>query len=294
MGGARTDGGVDVSVIIPALEATPHVLNLVRLLAAQEQAFTFEILLVLNHAPRETGVELPPCARLLFCETPGSFAARNAGIAEARGNVLAFLDGDVMPEKTWMQEGHEAAWALGFRAMIAGAVTAYHERRTPVSIYEAAFYYRQDKYVERGFASPINFWVPRAAIETIGNFDESLFAASGVDFSRRAAAAGIGLAFAKDAIVYHPMRTGFFDLMRRERRAAGALANMARVGRGEGWATSPGIGEESALFGWRWRYLRTHYSGREALALKAIAVSSLIVRTVERLRVAAGKKPMVH
>lgn len=284
-------GAIEVSVIIPALAATPHALRMATLLAEQEQDFPFEVLLVLNHEERRIEVELPDRVRILFCLTPGSYAVRNTGIAAAQGRVIAFMDSDVVPHAHWLSEGYIASKTLDFRAMVAGAVKPYHERRTAAGVYEGAFYYRQDEYVKAGFAGPANFWVPRTLIDTVGAFDESLFAASSHDFCWRAIAADYGLAFSEQAVVYHPTRTSFLDLMRREKRAAGAHVLLQRRGL-IGRRAAPGLGEEARTYMFRRRYLAQFYPG--SAALQGIALASFAVRFAERLRVMAGGRPVAH
>ncbi|TVR66476.1 MAG: glycosyltransferase family 2 protein [Candidatus Competibacteraceae bacterium] len=44
-------------------------------------------------------------ARIVVCPTPGAYAARNAGIAAARGEVLAFTDADRIPDRNWIRAG---------------------------------------------------------------------------------------------------------------------------------------------------------------------------------------------
>src|SRR5712691_696604 len=41
--------------------------------------------------------------RYLFEPQPGLSYARNAGIREARGDIIAFMDDDVIVEPTWLQ-----------------------------------------------------------------------------------------------------------------------------------------------------------------------------------------------
>lgn len=66
----------------------------------------FEILLVLDGAAGETLVadlrRRYPAVRLVLGAVPNYFAEKNAGVAAARGAIVAFLDGDCVPDPTWL------------------------------------------------------------------------------------------------------------------------------------------------------------------------------------------------
>gem|GEM_PF-2169108 len=49
-----------------------------------------------------------PSVRMVLCETPGLSAARNRGIRESRGAVVAFIDDDARPHASWCASTLEA------------------------------------------------------------------------------------------------------------------------------------------------------------------------------------------
>ncbi len=66
-------------------------------------ADAFEIVIVDNDAPAPTPpLALPGNARVVPCPAPGSYAARNAGAAAARGSWLVFSDADCRPAPGWL------------------------------------------------------------------------------------------------------------------------------------------------------------------------------------------------
>jgi glycosyltransferase involved in cell wall biosynthesis len=46
-----------------------------------------------------------PMVRWLYEPTPGSYAARNTGIAAVRRRILAFTDSDCLPPADWLEHG---------------------------------------------------------------------------------------------------------------------------------------------------------------------------------------------
>ncbi|MER6942749.1 glycosyltransferase [Nonomuraea sp. NPDC000554] len=86
-----------VSVIVPAYGGQDQ-LNLV-LAALDRQTYPAElteIIVVDNGSSPPLTLPSGSAARLLVCEQPGRAAARNAGLAEASGDVIHWLDSDVV------------------------------------------------------------------------------------------------------------------------------------------------------------------------------------------------------
>ena len=84
------------SVIIPTFNRADLVLNAV--ISVLEQTFSnYEVVVVDDGSTDETRALLQPYAdriRYFYQENAGVSAARNRGIAESRGEYLAFLDSD--------------------------------------------------------------------------------------------------------------------------------------------------------------------------------------------------------
>jgi glucosyl-dolichyl phosphate glucuronosyltransferase len=91
-------------------------------------AVDWEVLVVDNNSSdrtsdvvRSTSERYPGRFRYLFEPQPGKSRALNAGIREARGNLLAFIDDDVVVEPTWLQN-LTAALNKGECAGVAGSI----------------------------------------------------------------------------------------------------------------------------------------------------------------------------
>src|SRR3954453_18381406 len=106
------DSGVakpDVTVALPTYRREGLARTLIGL-AAQAPSFTFEVVVVDNDADRfaETIVQSHatqiPATEVRYVVEPrtGSSHARNAGIAAARADVIAWLDDDVEPQPAWL------------------------------------------------------------------------------------------------------------------------------------------------------------------------------------------------
>lgn len=106
---------MDVSVVVPARNAAATLPETLRALAAQELDGGYEVILVDDGSTDATGALASAAgARVVRHEQArGSAAARNAGVAVASANVLAFTDADCAPAPGWL--------AAGLRALAGGA-----------------------------------------------------------------------------------------------------------------------------------------------------------------------------
>lgn len=106
-----TRGEVDISVVIPAYNSRATIVQCLEALARQDFSGRYEVIVV--DSSSDGTAELVnrrfPSVRLIHLEQralPGR--ARNRGVAEARGAVVAFTDADCLPEPDWLRRHYEA------------------------------------------------------------------------------------------------------------------------------------------------------------------------------------------
>ena len=97
------------SVIVPTFDRARHLDSCLAGIARQTMsADEFEVLVVDNGSTDDTGdviarwAAVRPGLRGVEAPIPGVSRARNVGIREARGDLLAFLDDDTIPEPGWL------------------------------------------------------------------------------------------------------------------------------------------------------------------------------------------------
>jgi GT2 family glycosyltransferase len=153
----------------------------------------------------------------------GSYAARNAGIAAARGEILLFTDSDCVADPGWVCEAlsfletHPEAPRIGGRIDIAPS-----PRPTVADVYEAAFAFPQEKYVAAGWAPTANMGTWRRVLDAVGPFDDAHYSGGDKEWGLRAEAAGFPIGYAGRAAVTHPPRSAG-EILRKRRRIAGAM-----------------------------------------------------------------------
>jgi glycosyltransferase involved in cell wall biosynthesis len=100
------EAAIDVSVVVPFYNAERSIEDCIAALRAQTLAPPcYEIIMVDNNST-DGSVDLVrkyPDVRLLSEKKQGSYAARNRGVAAARGAIVAFTDADCVPSREWLE-----------------------------------------------------------------------------------------------------------------------------------------------------------------------------------------------
>jgi glycosyltransferase involved in cell wall biosynthesis len=223
-----------VSVIIPALDAEVFLPSCLDALRVQDTDASFEILVVDNGSrDRTCDLALEHGVQLLHEPLPTSYAARNRGVAAARGEVLAFLDADCIPGHDWIRQGLSALASSGEDTIVAGAIAVTTgDRPTFCERYDQVKYLRQDRAVsERTAAATANLWVRKDLLERLSGFDASLPSGGDEDFCLRARKLGARIVYGPEARVSHPARGRFSGLARKSFRIGRGCAARARKDR---------------------------------------------------------------
>jgi len=210
-----------VSVIVPHYEDLAG-LDLC-LAALGRQSYprdAFEIIVADNASP--VGAEAVTAAiagraRLVVVTEKGAGPARNGGAALATGRLLAFTDSDCRPDPDWLIHGVSALSDHDFVGGRVRVVVDDVETMTPTEAFEYVFAFNNQRYVTReGFTVTANLFCPRDLFEKVGGFRVGV--SEDVDWSRRATEAGYRLGYAPDAIVGHPARRNWSELVKKWRR----------------------------------------------------------------------------
>jgi len=214
---------VAVSVVIPVHGDRGGLARTLDCLAAQDFTDPVEVLVVDNgDNPGLDGVvHGRPAVRVLIESRPGSYAARNRALLDARGSVLAFTDADCLPRPGWLGAGVRALAAAGPDAFVGGRIVVDPgPRPAAAALWDSVSGLRQQDYVADGWAATANLFVSRSTIDRVGPFAADMRSTGDREWGVRATDAGVRAVFAEDAVLDHPARADLAEVRRKLRRTA--------------------------------------------------------------------------
>lgn len=228
------------SVVVPVYQhwsLVPKLLDcLERQVFPQER---FETILVDNGSSDLTLPEkMSLQTRVLRCDRPGSYAARNHGVSHASGAWLVFTDADCLPSPEWLQALDDAAKRMSDNdILLAGAVemVAASDRPGSYEIFDIVKGIPQSRYVSRGYAATANLAVPRTIFDKLNGFDDKRFSGGDADFCRRAGNQGHAIAYVPEARVDHPARVTWQEIATKARRIKGGQLTAGARSRRNTW-----------------------------------------------------------
>lgn len=196
-----------ISVVVPAYNRPDGLKALLDALAEQSYPpYRFEVLICDDGsmpplAERVAVKEFPFSVRFLRDYNQGPATARNRGLKEARGSLVAFTDDDCLPAESWLEA---IATALG----AAQSVAVHGPTRSSVPPIEPFIH---SIHIDRihGVATA-NFAARKERLLSVGGFDETFTVPyfEDEDLSRRMQEKFGAFAWAEGMQVDHPPRPG--------------------------------------------------------------------------------------
>jgi glycosyltransferase involved in cell wall biosynthesis len=201
-----------VSVVVPTRGRAAYLEVTLDSLLAQRTGAEHEIVVVDDGAADATAAVVgarPGVRHVAHGETRGLNAARNTGLREARADLIAFVDDDVLVPPGWIDALVEGAARHPRAEAFGGPIRARFEGRTPrgcgreeppITTLDLGL-----EDCEAPVAWGANFAVRRSAVERIGSFDERIVRPHGdeEEWLERLTAAGGTIVYLAEAGLDH-------------------------------------------------------------------------------------------
>ena len=216
-----------ISVIVPVWNDERRIGQCIEALKRQSLGSDlFEIIIVNNGSTDSTAAVVSSYAGvvLLHEPNPGSYTARNTGLAHARGEYVAFTDADCIPQRDWLELGLRAVQGRTDIGIVAGRIVFCEPTGTYSRAclnYDRHLSLRQEDYARDGLAITANWFSRRSILLENGGFDATMRSGGDHALSRRVSKGGLRTIYLSTAAVAHPPRTNVTEIAARARRLVG-------------------------------------------------------------------------
>jgi glycosyltransferase involved in cell wall biosynthesis len=203
-----------VSVIIPVYNAEKNISPLIEsLLDLDYPKELLEIIIVDNNSSDRSKeiVKKYPVKLLGEKNIQSSYAARNKGLRNSKGVVLAFTDADCIVKDSWLKKGIECL-QNGGGDIIIGEVE-------PQIDHELNIFEKYD--IITSFNHSCKTWnliTKKTVFDKVGLFNEILISGGDTEWGERSKKIGLRIFHCKQAVVLHPLRTNYTSLLNKQIR----------------------------------------------------------------------------
>lgn len=284
-----------ISIVIPVWNGETRIAATLDALSRQTAPDNLFEVIVVDNGSTDSTVDIIrryPFATLLSEPQPGSYRARNRGVAVARGEYILFTDGDCIPVPEWVEEALKEIEKDPGIGIWAGQIRMFME---PGAAFFSARYenlingFNQKRNTQAGSCVTANWLCRRDTLLAVGGFDDAALSGGDIDCSNRFLAAGHQICYAPSMIVGHPTRANLGELARKRRRVVGGrwkLRGISQKGvlKGAAMLTRESLGQVKWIF-------RSDVENWTKPGVVLIVLFLLLVSYYELIRLASGKLP---
>ncbi len=224
-----------VSVIIPVYNGEKYIKQCLDSLSMQTlPAEQYETIIV-DNGSSDTSVQIAESydVKLLKESKRGSYAARNKGIKNSLGDIIAFTDVDCIAAKDWLEQAVKYYDDNNDVEIIAGRVEFFSDQMLSVwGSFDKNTFLNQEYAIKTGSAKTANMFVKKMLFNKVGLFDDSLFSGGDVHWTAKAFINSANIHYHPESIVYHPIRNNYKEVG----------SKCYRVGYGKGQVLKQGKG----------------------------------------------------
>lgn len=222
-----------ISVIIPIYNAECFLNDLFGAIEKNEFEDQDEVLLI-DNGSTDKSLELCYGRRDLFpnlykvfsfTEKASSYAARNYGVKLAKGQILVFTDSDTKPVSNWLKIIRNS---IRTGEVIAGKIYLDNIDNGLWETFDQIAHLNSEKNAINNCVATANMAVTKHDFLKVGLFEER-FSGGDYEWSQRAVKNGLNILFIPEAMVHHPTRKSFEQILKKEQRIAFGTGNHYRL-----------------------------------------------------------------
>jgi glycosyltransferase involved in cell wall biosynthesis len=214
-----------VSIIVPVLNAENKIPAFIKALKSQDYpSDQYEIIIVDNGSADQTAErvkEFLDVSLLERSDVQNPYAARNAGLKHAKGDILALLDVNCTPVTGWLTAGlkrlsdrnengnrNRNESGNGNADLAGGHISfTFSADEGPGEWYDSLLFVDMEDLIKRGQScAGGNLFFKRRVLKSIGYFPENRRSGGDLYWTKKATNAGFTLVYEADAKVTYPAR----------------------------------------------------------------------------------------
>ena len=179
--------------------------------------------LVSNESKR---FNLPISIKVLsYTERAGSYPARNFGVKQSEGEVLAFTDIDCRLPSDYLVCIHNIVQSKEYGFIVAGDVKLFlSEKPNLYEYYDYVFGFNMKSYVSQNTGVTANALIDRNTFERAGGFDMVESGGDRMFFKKALNLQGVRYDFISSLEIFHPCRNSYKELTKKAKRVGRGLA----------------------------------------------------------------------
>jgi len=230
---------IEVSIIIPVYNNPDGIKKLLDSVLNQSiKRDLYEVIVVDNNSTDRTRdvIRRYPVELKVERDIQSSYAARNRGLKEAKGDFIAFIDSDCIPTETWLESGIEPLYN-NKADMVAGGIEFLPnqlEDRSLAQLYDSLFNIQMQEAKKGKKAPTANLFCKWDVIDKVGLFSTQAISGEDIEWTKRATEAGFNLVYQPESLVYHPSRD-FKSLLQKYHRIGIGQVQRGRIPSVLGW-----------------------------------------------------------
>ena len=226
--------GITFSVIIPAYNEAANIRKCIRSVKESGRGEEILNLIVVDNGSTDSTLEIAKEEGLDVIENTSRVrktiaALRNSGGRRARGDVLVFLDADIVVPDNFFHRAN-GFFSGGFKGVLGFVERVPQDAGLLGKVWSECLFLKRSRLMEVDFLPGRNLFVNREVFEKINGFNESLTTCEDKDFTFRAIKAGFKVMSVPDTTYIHlGYEKSLWEFVKKEFWRQGSTLDFARL-----------------------------------------------------------------